>query len=80
VVGAAARRQAAYDGRQPGDPRRAAHVLLEIAAMAEPPLRLPLGSDAIAAISASDQHRLNELERWGVLSASTDFDDADAGP
>jgi len=75
VVGKAARMQAQYDGRQPGDPHRAAQVLLKVAVMAEPPLRLPLGSDAIAAISAADQDRLAELERWGPLSASTDFDD-----
>jgi NAD(P)-dependent dehydrogenase (short-subunit alcohol dehydrogenase family) len=75
VVGAAARRQAQYDGRQPGDPHRAAQVLVKVAAMAEPPLRLPLGSDAIAAISAADQRHLAELERWGPLSASTDFDE-----
>ncbi len=74
VVGAAARMQARYDGKQPGDPRRAAQVLLQVAAMDEPPLRLPLGSDAIAAISAADQQRLAELERWGALSASTDFE------
>jgi NAD(P)-dependent dehydrogenase (short-subunit alcohol dehydrogenase family) len=75
VVGAAARRQAAYDGRQPGDPHRAAQVLLKVAAMASPPLRLPLGSDAVAAISAADQRRLAELELWGALSVSTDFDE-----
>jgi hypothetical protein len=43
--------------------------------MDEPPLRLPLGSDAIAAISAADQRRLAELEQWGRLSVSTDFDE-----
>ncbi|WP_454715512.1 oxidoreductase [Caulobacter segnis] len=75
VVGAAARRQAAYDGQQPGDPHKAAQVLLKLAAMASPPLRLPLGSDAIAAISAADQRRLAELEHWGALSVSTDFDE-----
>ncbi|MET3667169.1 oxidoreductase [Caulobacter sp. 1776] len=75
VVGAAARRQAEYDGRQPGDPSKAAQVLLKLAAMASPPLRLPLGSDAVAAISAADQRRLAELEHWGALSASTDFDE-----
>jgi hypothetical protein len=70
-----ARMQAQYDGRQPGDPRKAAQVLLQVAAMDEPPLRLPLGSDAIAAISAADQRRLAELEQWGRLSVSTDFDE-----
>jgi NAD(P)-dependent dehydrogenase (short-subunit alcohol dehydrogenase family) len=73
VVGRAARMQAQYDGRQPGDPERAALVLLQLAAMVAPPLRLPLGSDAIAAISAADARRLAELEHWKGLSVSTDF-------
>ncbi|MBO9716977.1 MAG: SDR family NAD(P)-dependent oxidoreductase, partial [Pseudoxanthomonas sp.] len=42
VVGATARRQRAYDGRQPGDPARAAQAILAVAAMAQPPLRLAL--------------------------------------
>ncbi len=75
VVGAAARRQADYDGKQPGDPRKAAQVLLKLAAMPSPPLRLPLGSDAVAAISGADQRHLAELEQWGPLSVSTDFDE-----
>ncbi|MBO9708793.1 MAG: SDR family NAD(P)-dependent oxidoreductase [Caulobacter sp.] len=78
VVGRAARMQAQYDGRQPGDPKKAAQVILQVAAMDEPPLRLPLGSDAIAAISAADRSRLAELERWGALSVSTDYDEIGA--
>jgi NAD(P)-dependent dehydrogenase (short-subunit alcohol dehydrogenase family) len=73
VVGAAARMQRAYNGRQPGDPARAAQVLLEIAAMDHPPFRLPLGTDALQAIEQADRARLNELRRWSELSASTDF-------
>ncbi|MBI1686739.1 oxidoreductase [Caulobacter hibisci] len=73
VVGEAARRQAHYDGRQPGDPRRAAQALLRLAAMDRPPLRLALGSDAVAAIRSADQRRLAELEHWAALSASTDY-------
>jgi len=80
VVGAAARMQAAYDGKQPGDPKKAAQVLLAVAAMDKPPLRLPLGSDAIAAISAADRSRLVEVDHWGKLSASTDFDEPPATP
>jgi NAD(P)-dependent dehydrogenase (short-subunit alcohol dehydrogenase family) len=76
VVGRAARLQAQYDGQQPGDPRKAALLLLQLAAMEEPPLRLPLGSDAIAAISAADARRLAEVERWQDLSRSTDFSSA----
>lgn len=73
VVGAAARRQRAYDGQQPGDPARAAQVLLALASLDAPPLRLALGSDAFAAISAADAARLAERERWRALSESTDF-------
>lgn len=73
AVGAVARMQREYDGRQPGDPARAAQVILELASMEKPPLRLPLGSDALAAIARGDHARLEELERWRELSASTDF-------
>ncbi|WP_293678864.1 oxidoreductase [uncultured Phenylobacterium sp.] len=74
VVGAQARRQAEYDGRQPGDPARAAQAILTVAALDAPPLRLPLGRDALDIIRAADQARLAELERWRDLSASTDFE------
>jgi NAD(P)-dependent dehydrogenase (short-subunit alcohol dehydrogenase family) len=73
VVGAAARMQRDYDGKQPGDPRKGAAVILAIAAMYAPPLRLPLGKDALAAIEASDRARLAELARWREYSESTDF-------
>jgi len=73
VVGNAARMQAAYHGKQPGDPRRGAQAILAIVASEAPPLRLPLGSDAVAAIERSDRARLDELARWRTLSVSTDF-------
>ncbi len=73
VVGAAARFQREYNGRQPGDPARAAQVILELAAMEHPPLRLALGSDAVGAIEKADHARLEELERWRGLSLSTDY-------
>ncbi|WP_454832535.1 oxidoreductase [Pseudoxanthomonas wuyuanensis] len=73
VVGATARMQHAYDGRQPGDPARAAQALLAVAAMDAPPLRLALGSDAVAAIERVEHSRLEELARWRTISASTDY-------
>jgi NAD(P)-dependent dehydrogenase (short-subunit alcohol dehydrogenase family) len=73
VVGATARRQRDYNGRQPGDPARAAQVILAVAAMEAPPLRLALGSDAVASIGGADMARMAELERWRPLSISTDF-------
>ncbi len=57
TVGEVARFQQAYDGAQPGDPRKAAAALLSIAQLDDPPLRLLLGSDAVKAAAAADQAR-----------------------
>src|SRR6202165_1656253 len=46
TVGAAVRFQRSYNGRQPGDPAKAAAALLQIASLSDPPLRLLLGSDS----------------------------------
>lgn len=79
VVGATARAQREYDGRQPGDPARAAQAILAIAAMDEPPFRLPLGSDAVKLIERADRMKLDDLLRWRALSVSTDFPEAAQG-
>jgi hypothetical protein len=73
VVGAAARWQRAYNGKQPGDPVRAAQVIVDVAAMDRPPFRLPLGTDAVTIIEQADLARLEELGHWRELSISTDF-------
>lgn len=73
VVGATARAQRDYDGRQPGDPARAGAALVQLASLQRPPLRLPLGSDALEIMAGADRSRLQELERWRGLSVSTDF-------
>jgi hypothetical protein len=38
-------------------------------------LRLPLGTDTLAAIAAKNAHVADEMEAWKALSASTDFAD-----
>ncbi|MFI8717467.1 hypothetical protein ACIGHF_06195 [Stenotrophomonas sp. NPDC077464] len=76
VVGATARAQRDYDGRQPGVPARAGAALVQLASLQRPPLRLPLGSDALEIISGADRSRLLELEQWRGLSVSTDFSPA----
>jgi NAD(P)-dependent dehydrogenase (short-subunit alcohol dehydrogenase family) len=73
IVGAAARRQRAYNGKQPGDPVRAAQAVVDVAAMDRPPFRLPLGTDAVKIIEQADRARLEELGHWRELSISTDF-------
>jgi NAD(P)-dependent dehydrogenase (short-subunit alcohol dehydrogenase family) len=73
TVGAALRYQQGYDGNQPGDPNKAAKVLLEIVEMPDPPLRLPLGSDAIHAIEQADVAKIEADRKWRALSLSTDY-------
>jgi NAD(P)-dependent dehydrogenase (short-subunit alcohol dehydrogenase family) len=74
TVGQAARFQDEYDGRQPGDPAKAAQLVLRVAALDEPPLRLLLGSDAVRIVAASDLARADADERWRHLSVSSDFE------
>lgn len=73
TVGAAARFQREYDGRQPGDPAKAARVILDLVAMEDPPLRLLLGSDAVRAVMDNDRAKAASDARWRELSISTDF-------
>jgi NAD(P)-dependent dehydrogenase (short-subunit alcohol dehydrogenase family) len=62
------------DGQQPGDPRKGAAAILKIAEVAEPPLRLPLGNDAMAFLRHGYRTSAEELERWSDITQSTDFD------
>jgi NAD(P)-dependent dehydrogenase (short-subunit alcohol dehydrogenase family) len=73
TVGQAARFQRDYDGKQPGDPAKAAQVILQVAGMADPPLRLLLGSDAVRIAEESDAKKADSDRRWREVSMSTDF-------
>jgi NAD(P)-dependent dehydrogenase (short-subunit alcohol dehydrogenase family) len=72
-VGAAREAFAGMDGTQPGDPARAARAIVDVVESDEPPLRLPLGQMAVEGIRGRLEQRLEELERWSRLSASTDL-------
>ena len=52
--------------------------MLEVAGMAEPPLRLILGSEAYAYAMAAAQARAESDAAWHHLTVSTDRDDATA--
>jgi NAD(P)-dependent dehydrogenase (short-subunit alcohol dehydrogenase family) len=59
-----------------GDPAKVAQVVLDIAAMDEPPLRLILGSEAYAYATAAADAQAESDRRWHDLTVSTDRDDA----
>lgn len=80
TVGATVRFQREYNGRQPGDPVKAAAVIIHIAGLDEPPLRLLLGSDAVRNVEKADASRIEADLTWRTVSVSTDFEsDAGAG-
>jgi len=58
---------------QPGDPARLAQVLVEFADAQNPPLRLPLGSDTVAAIEDKHASDAAIVRDWRAVSVSTDF-------
>jgi len=63
-------------GTAAGDPGKMARAILRVADAENPPVQLPLGSDAVMLARAADEARLAELARWEELSLSTDADDA----
>jgi NAD(P)-dependent dehydrogenase (short-subunit alcohol dehydrogenase family) len=77
TVGAMA---AMHDGAatQAGDPAKVAQVVLQVAAMDQPPLRLLLGTDAFTYAVAAGREQLEQDQLWRELSMSTDHDEATA--
>ncbi|WP_051108003.1 SDR family NAD(P)-dependent oxidoreductase [Actinomadura atramentaria] len=73
TVGKARATALAADGRQPGDPAKAAAAILA-ALDGDTPLRLPLGNDAVDALTAHADSVRRELLAWEDVARGTDFD------
>src|SRR5262249_16442925 len=58
---------------QPGDPSKLADVLVAFADKRNPPLRLPLGSDTVAAIEAKHEADSRILSERATVCLSSDF-------
>jgi len=63
----------ATDGRQPGDPARAAQAIVALADLEQPPLRLVLGRYAHAKARKCAAEREQERATWEALGLPTDF-------
>jgi NAD(P)-dependent dehydrogenase (short-subunit alcohol dehydrogenase family) len=74
IIGPVRAQQAGFDGKQPGDPGKAAAAILTALDAGNTPLRLPLGNDAADAITASLQNAGAELASWEPVTRSTDID------
>lgn len=73
TVGEMNRRREATDGKQAGDPARAARIIIDIVRVADPPLRLLLGAGAVDAAARASALRAAEAEHWAQISRSADF-------
>jgi len=66
-------RYAAMNGRQDGDPEKAAALFIQLAELAEPPLHLWLGANAFERAGEKLQTMQEELAKWKTLSLAADF-------
>lgn len=71
--GAVRRKAKEISHQQPGDPAKLAAAMIKLVDAKTPPLRLPLGTDTLAAIASKNAYVTQETEAWRELSASTDF-------
>ncbi len=65
--------QKEMDGNQPGDPEKAAAVLLAISQEKNPPLHLFLGSDALETAGKKIETLISEIAQWRNISSSTNL-------
>ena len=73
TVGAMNRFRESTVDKWPGDPARAAKIILDIVQLDEPPLRLLLGARAVESAEKASKARAAEAEKWAEVSRSADF-------
>jgi NAD(P)-dependent dehydrogenase (short-subunit alcohol dehydrogenase family) len=61
------------NGKQSGDPKRAAAAIIEVVYAPEPPLRLFLGGDAVDRAQSKIAMLSEEIRKWESLSRGADF-------
>ena len=70
-----ARRKATYarDGKQPGDPVRAAQAIIDAVAAPNPPLHLLLGASALQMARKELEDKKREFDRWEATTLGADY-------
>jgi NAD(P)-dependent dehydrogenase (short-subunit alcohol dehydrogenase family) len=67
-----------YHGNQPGDPKKLAKVIIDIAHNDNPPLHLPLGNDSYGMYKANAEKTAAQINDWVNVVTSTDHTKAEA--
>ena len=62
------------NGKQPGDPRKAARAIIKAIESLHPPLRLVLGGNAVERVTNKLAAVRHDLDDWREVSMGTDFD------
>ncbi len=68
------------EGRQEGDPRKIADLIVQLTDSDEVPVRLILGVDAETRVQRAEAARASEAEKWRHLTVSTVYENAEAIP
>ena len=61
------------NGRQPGDPQKAAAAMVQMVQDGKSPLRLPLGRYIVNKIKMKNASTLRELSEWESVAAGVEF-------
>ena len=61
------------EGKQPGDPGKAAEAIIKVVNSENPPLRLVLGKYAYSKFRNKIESLKTELDKWEAVAANTDF-------
>jgi NAD(P)-dependent dehydrogenase (short-subunit alcohol dehydrogenase family) len=74
TAGAFLERMKGVNGKQEGDPAKAAKAIFNISTLPNPPLRLPLGKVAIDTITAKLQSVQRDLDTWREVAMEATFE------
>ena len=73
TAGNARRYQNEQDGKQPGDPLKAVHAMMQVVDAENPPLRLLLGAGALKRVREKIEKWQKELAAWEQVTVGADF-------
>jgi NAD(P)-dependent dehydrogenase (short-subunit alcohol dehydrogenase family) len=69
-----------HDGKQPGDPAKAAHAMIRVVDSESPPMRLLLGEDAIGLWEMKRNMVEADIAVWRQIAEATAFDGMEVKP
>jgi len=75
--GATIKHTLAGHGKQKGDPVKAALAMIKVVEAENPPMRLPLGSDAVRIVEMKLASVKADLDAWRTIAENTAFDEVD---